>query len=367
MRLSILLLFAFLITISIPSLGQSPDRVKIAIIGLTHDHIGFMGNPSFLERVEIVGVAETNDTLRAKYAKAFGWSDDILFDDWSKMVGTSKPDGVMVFTSPYEHLKVVKICGPLGVHVMVEKPFAVSMEHANEMVMLAREYEILLLTNYETTWYASNHAAYAALYDETKLGELRKVVVHDGHYGPKELGCTPEFLEWLFDAKLNGGGALTDFGCYGANLITWLMQGEKPRSVMAVTQQMKTDPAYAEVDDEATIILTYPEMQGVIQASWNWPYNRKDMELYGTEGFFHPQNGSEALYREDKDAETVRLSFEPREAPYNNPVTFFAACIREEISPAGTLSSMENNLIVTEILDAARESAKTGKAVRLEE
>ncbi|MEL6594194.1 MAG: Gfo/Idh/MocA family oxidoreductase [Bacteroidota bacterium] len=364
MRFSFLLSLVLLIPIFMPA-QQADKSVRIAIIGLTHDHIGFMGNPSFLERVEVVGVAESNDTLRAKYAKQFGWSEDILYDDWSKMVKATKPEGVMVFTSPYEHLEAVKVCAPLGVHVMVEKPFSVSMAHANEMAKLAKEHEIMLLTNYETTWYASNHAAYRALHEEQKLGELRKVVVHDGHYGPKELGCTPEFLEWLFDAKLNGGGALTDFGCYGANLITWLMQDEKPISVMAITQQIKTDPAYAEVDDEATIILTYPKMQGVIQASWNWPYNRKDMEVYGTEGFFHPQNGSEALYRADKDSPTETLELEAREAPYNNPVTYFAACIREEISPEGSLNSLENNLIVTEILDAARESARTGEVVEL--
>ena len=81
--------------------------------------------------------------------------------------------------------------------------------------------------NYETSWYRSNHAAYDLVH-EGALGQIRKVVVHDGHQGPKEIGVQPEFLAWLTDPKLNGAGALFDFGCYGADLMTWLMDGETP-------------------------------------------------------------------------------------------------------------------------------------------
>jgi scyllo-inositol 2-dehydrogenase (NADP+) len=64
-------------------------------------------------------------------------------------------------------------------------------------------------------------------------------VLHDGHRGPKEIGCPPELLQWLTDPVLNGGGALTDFGCYGADLMNWLMQGQRPTSVFAVTQDRR--------------------------------------------------------------------------------------------------------------------------------
>ena len=122
---------------------------------------------------------------------------------------------------------------------------------------------------------ASNRAAYDLVHGHA-LGDVRKVVVHDGHSGPKEIGVGPEFLSWLTDPKLNGGGALFDFGCYGADLMTWLMDGQRPETVTAVTQQIKPE-IYPRVDDEATIILTYPKAQAILQASWNWPFDRKDM------------------------------------------------------------------------------------------
>jgi predicted dehydrogenase len=68
----------------------------------------------------------------------------------------------------------------------------------------------------------------------------------------------------LTDPVLNGGGALNDFGCYGADLITWLLDGQKPTSVFAVTQQFKPE-IYPKVEDEATIVLVYPQTQGIIE------------------------------------------------------------------------------------------------------
>ena len=106
------------------------------------------------------------------------------------------------------------------------------------MKALAKQYNIHLLTNFETTWYPSNQEAYRLLQKDT-VGAIRKVVIRDGHKGPKKIGVNKEFLEWLIDSVQNGGGAITDFGCYGINLMTWLMKGEKPISVTAVTQQQQ--------------------------------------------------------------------------------------------------------------------------------
>jgi predicted dehydrogenase len=157
---------------------------------------------------------------------------------------------------------------------------------------------------------------------------------------------------------------LIDFGCYGANLITWLMKGQKPLSVTAVTQQIKPD-IYPKVDDEATILLTYPQAQGVIQASWNWPYSRKDMEVYGQTGSVHALDRSNMRIRlKEKEAETPTKAPE-LPAPYTDPFAYLAAVVRGEIKSVDDLSSLKNNMIVVEILDAARSSAREGKTIFL--
>jgi predicted dehydrogenase len=344
--------------------AQVKNPLRIGIVGLTHNHVrGLLGRAERSD-IKIVGIVETNKELAQRYASQYGYSMDLVFTSMAEMITKTKPEAVAAFGSIYEHLKVVEACAPLGIHVMVEKPLAVSVDHAKKMKLLADRYKIILLTNYETTWYATNHKAYEIV-NKDSIGQLRKVVVHDGHKGPKEIGVTKEFLEWLTDPVQNGGGAVIDFGCYGANLITWLTNGKKPVSVLALTQHLK--PAiYPKVNDEATILLQYPTMQGIIQASWNWPFGRKDMEVYGATGTVITDNRSDMRVRLENDKAERKDVLKEREAPYNDPFTFFTALIRKEITlPKYDLSSLENNMIVVEILEAARESGKTGKVVKL--
>jgi predicted dehydrogenase len=338
--------------------------LRLGMVGLVHGHAGgFLGRYRNRADVELVGIAEPDQAVAARYVKQFKLDPSVVHSTLDALFERSRPEGVVVFTNTRDHLAVVEACARRKVPVMMEKPLAVGVEHARAMERAAASAKIPVLVNYETTWYRSNRAAWEVVKNQKALGEIRKVVVHDGHRGPKEIGVQPEFLAWLTDPETNGAGALFDFGCYGANLMTWLMDDQRPRSVTAVTQQLKPD-VYPKVDDEATVILEYPHAQAIIQASWNWPFDRKDMEVYGRTG---------ALRTVGPDGLRVRLPGKPEEsrdtpaipAPENDFLTYFAAVIRGELEPSG-LSSLRNNLIVVEILDAARRSAATGRTVRLE-
>lgn len=337
--------------------------LRVAIVGLVHDHAhGILGRANRGD-IEIAGIAEPNRALAEKYSKQYGYNMNLVYATMEEMIEKTKPEAVLAFNSIYDHLRVVEYCAPRGIHVMVEKPLAVSMEHATKMLSLAKKYNIHLLTNYETTWYGSNVKAYQMVNEQKQVGEIRKIVFHTGHPGPKEIGCSKEFLEWLTDPVLNGAGALTDFGCYGANLTTWLMKGETPITVTAVTQQIKPQ-LYPKVDDEATIILTYKRAQVIIQASWNWPISRKDMEVYGVTGFVFCKDGSNMQLKENEKKEIQSLTAERLPADRNDPFVFFANIIKGEIKmETYDLSAPANNEIVMKILEAAKYAAKTGKTV----
>lgn len=366
MKTAILLLFIGTLAFSSPSKYSFDKKgpLRVGIIGLTHTHVHWiLGRPDRGD-IKIVGIVEPNRELAQRYADQHGYSMVLVFNTMEEMISATKPQAVTAFGTIYEHLQVVQTCAPLGIHVMVEKPLAVSLEHAKKMKALVEKYNIHLLTNYETTWYATNHKA-KAMVQQGAIGELRKIVVHDGHKGPIEIGVNQEFLDWLTDPVANGGGAVTDFGCYGANLITWLTNGEKPESVMAITQTIKPD-MYPNVDDEATIVLKYPKMQAIIQASWNWPFDRKDMEVYGKTGYVYSQNSTTLHYRLENDKEEHLETLAARQPPFNDPFSYFAAVINQEITvSANDLSSLENNMIVVEILEAAKKSSKSGKVVKL--
>jgi predicted dehydrogenase len=271
---------------------------------------------------------------------------------------------VAAFGPTDEHRAVVEACAPRGVHAMVEKPLAFDRGEGLAMQALAERHGVHLLTNLETTWYPSVHAA-GTLVREGAIGEIRKVVVHDGHRGPKEIGVEPEFLAWLTDPVRNGGGALTDFGCYGANLATWLLAGQEPLTVTAIVQQVK--PAvYPRVDDEATIVLTYPRAQAILQASWNWPVSRKDMEVYGERGYVLVPDRSTVRLRRDESSPEEPGQPGTLPPPVHDPFAYLAAVVRGDVRVEPTdLSALANNVTVARILDAARESARTGRTVRL--
>jgi len=340
--------------------GEPPFRA--AVVGLVHRHAeGFFEQNLRRPDLQIVGVAEQDNALASEYASRFSLDRSLMFSSLEEMLQKTHPQAALVYTSTLDHRKVVEICAKHGIHVMMEKPLAVSVEDARAIAYAAQQGKIQVMVNYETTWYRSNRAAYDLVH-ERAMGEVRKVVVHDGHRGPKEIGVGPEFLAWLTDPRLNGAGALFDFGCYGADLMTWLMDGRRPDTVTAVTQHIKPD-VYPRVDDEATIVLTYPKAQAILQASWNWPFDRKDLEVYGQTGYVITVRRNEVRVRRE-GADEERVTAKPLPAPYDDPISCLRAVVLGEVAPDG-LSSLATNLIVTEILDAARQSAASGKTIRL--
>jgi predicted dehydrogenase len=341
---------------------DAPRPLRLAIAGLVHGHVqGFVRRALDRADVRIVGVFDRDPALLSQFLQQNGLPADVGFGSLDGMLDAARPEAVAAFTSTADHAAVVSAAARRRVHVMMEKPLAVSLADAHRIAADARAGAIHVIVNYETTWYPSLGAA-AALVRSGAVGPVRKMVAMDGHEGPKEIGVGPEFLGWLTDPVQNGGGALFDFGCYGANLMTWLMGDERPTSVRALTQQIKPD-VYPRVDDEATIVVEYPGAQGIIQASWNWPFGRKDFEVYGAKGYA-VATGADGLRVRLPGAREEARQPAPLPDADADPVAYLLAVVRGTERPSGP-SSLENNVIVTEILEAARESAKTGRAVVL--
>jgi glucose-fructose oxidoreductase len=342
--------------------GASPLRV--AIVGLVHDHVaGFLAQLPQHHDVELVGIAEPDPALQAKYQKKYGLDDSLFFKDPAKMIEQRRPQALLAYTTIADHRRVIEVGAHYGISVMVEKPLTISLDDALAIRKIAREKNIHVLVNYETTWYPSNKAAYDEV-REGKLGEVRRVVVHDGHQGPKEIGVSPDFLNWLTDPEQNGAGALYDFGCYGVDLMTWLMHGETPETVTAVVNHDKPQ-IYPKVDDDSTIVLQYPHAQAVIQGSWNWPFARKDMEVYGATGYAITVAADRMRVRHEHENEEQLTTPAPLQEQQSNSLSYLTGVLRGQIRDRGDLSALDTNVTVMQILDAARESARTGRSVRL--
>lgn len=338
--------------------------VRVAVVGLVHGHVaGFLPQLPDHPEIQLVGVEEPDTALAAKYQKQFHLDPKIFYTQLDTMIERTHPQALLVYTAISDHRRVIEVAAAHGVSVMVEKPLTISLADALAIRQAARQHHIHVLVNYETTWYASNREAYREL-EQGKLGELRKVIVRDGHQGPKEIGVGPEFLKWLTDPEKNGAGALYDFGCYGVDLMTWMMHGATPLSVTAVTQTDKPG-IYPHVDDDATIILRYPRAQAVILGSWDWTFSVKNMEVYGTRGYAFTRALDQLRVRYAGQKQSTLLTAPPLTPPQDGSIHYLVAVMRGHLVPKGDLSALDTNMVVMQILDAARESAREGKTIAL--
>ncbi|MGH9617531.1 MAG: Gfo/Idh/MocA family oxidoreductase, partial [Acidobacteriaceae bacterium] len=144
----------------------------------------------------------------------------------------------------------------------------------------------------------------------------------------------------------------------------WMMHGETPISVTAVTQTDKPN-RYPRVDDDATIILRYRRMQAVLMPSWDWSFSIMRMALYGTKGYAVTSGPDKLRVRYQGQNGSTTLTAPSLNAPKDDSLHYLAAVLRGQIVPRGDPAALDTNIVVMQILSAARESARTGRTVQL--
>lgn len=327
--------------------------LRIGVIGLAHGHVeGLLWNDGQRDDITIVGIVEPDDNLFTRLVTKYKLSPSLRCKNISELALT-RPEAVSVMTDITSHLAVARECAPHGIHMLFEKPLAYDAASGNEIAELGAKHGVLMLTNFETSWYASVRECNRML-QAGEVGTLRRLIFRHGHSGPVEIGCSQEFLAWLTDPDKNGGGAITDFGCYGAVLSTWLMKGERPTRIAAAATTLKPK-VYPRVDDDATIILTYPSATATIQASWAWTHDNKEMDVHAEKGSLHAAKNTSLTMR-PPNGEHRKLAPPPLPAHLQDEWTYLTLVVRGkcEIDP---LSSTQYNVIVAEILGEARKQA----------
>ena len=358
------------LTASVPMLyaqvNAADRKTKLAIVGLDHDHVwGLLKDLTEEPNAELVAIADGHPELVDR-AKTKVPANVKFYSDFVKMLDEMKPDGVIVTTENDRHLEILRECAKRHINYSTEKPMATTAADAREMERLANQAGIKVMVNYWNVWVAPTHELYHRVKDN-QVGPLEKIIVQYGHQGPKEIGVSKYFADWLYDPVKNGGGAIMDFGCYGAELAVWLKG--RPSRVSAVTQKLKV-AQHNPVDDDATVILDYPDGQAIIEASWDWPYSMGQVEVFGPKGSLLATR-NDLFFRSPTDnvakvgLEGERVALDPPPRMSSNPISYFVDCIRNN-KPIEDPLSMKLNVQVMEILDAARESVRTGKQQELD-
>ena len=162
-----LLVLVSAISLSAGAQTSSEARpLRVAIVGLVHGHVsGFLGPALKRNDIEIVGISEPDEKLARRYAAEFKLDEKLFHRELEEMLTKVKPQALLVYTDTKSHRQVVEAAARHHVAVMMEKPLAVNVADALAMQRAADGARIPVLVNYETTWYASNRAAYDLVRD----------------------------------------------------------------------------------------------------------------------------------------------------------------------------------------------------------
>ncbi len=341
---------------------------RLVVAGLIHDHAWKL-LPQFLQvpGVKIVGAADPNKPLRDKIRKEFGVG--ALFEKPKDLFRAVDADAVLVCDSNAGGVPIVEAAAAAGLHAFVEKPMAATGDGARRMLAASKRHKTRLMINWPIAWNPSvTHAL--DLVRAGKIGHVFHARIHMAHQGPKEAGCTPYFYNWLYDAKLNGAGALVDYCCYGAAVMASLWG--KPRQVLGVARTL-AKPNFP-VDDNAMVIGVYPKRTVLSQASWTQNPDFHDMLFLGVGGTLETVRGK-LLHTATKPSQfshwgaddrrnekEIRL---PKPKPgWRNGPEHFVHCLRTRTAFMD-LCTAEVGCAGQEILSAGLQSEKTGRRIAL--
>lgn len=335
--------------------------VRVGVLGLTHDHVWY--NLKELKSVKdavLVGAADPNEELRGKFSREFKLP---ACEDVEELLEAGKLDAVYIFGDNATGADLAEFAAGQGLHVMIEKPLAADLEGADRVLAAARKKQSRVMVSWPFAWWPQLQAA-LALAQSGKLGHVWQVKYRAAHNGPREMGCTPFFYEWLYDEELNGGGAFIDYCCYGAALARAVL-GMPSRVTGIAGRFCKEDIT---VDDNGVLIMTYPNALAIAEASWTQIGHLSSYVtwIYGTKGtlMVEPGDKGKVLLATEKEplGKPVRVAKQPSHMRHAS--AHFIHCLRTG-EPFNLLCNDRIGRDAQEILEAGLISAEEGADVSL--
>lgn len=322
--------------------------IRFGVAGLTHGHVGgLIASWKKVDGVRFVAIADATALLEG--AKA---DFENAYTDWREMLDKHELDALLVTSNNVESSEIAVEALKRGIPCLVEKAMAANAADADRMLAAQQASGATLMINWPLAWNPWIHEMKRQI-DAGSIGHAFHLRFRNGHFGPKEIGCGPEFVAWLYDEKLNGGGAIADFCSYGAALARWYFG--MPTSVSCVRGNFTKD--YEVSDDHAVILLRYPKMSCILEGTWaTFGFDA------GPNAVVHGKTGTLAVYGSELKKHVAREQDQTIDVPelaIASPAEYFLDCVRTGKAPEGIL----NPSIAADacrILDAALEADRTG-------
>ena len=350
-------------------------------VGINFDHMHMGDNLRMVfehPRARIVGLCDERLERTRTAADNFGVPSEALFTDFRECIERTEPDIVLLCPATGRHAEWVKKVAPLGVHVVIEKPFAASLADADAMISAMRTTGKLLAVNWPLVWVPA-HVTTKRLIDEGVIGRVQEVHYYDGNRGPlwhtaDKVATDPAEIadqkraSWFYQRD-HGGGSLLDYLGYGVTLGTWFMDERIPQEVTSVA----FEPPGLQVDEQSVTTVRYEEGLATFQTRWGtfsdpWvhqPQPKCGFVVTGTDGTissydYEPNIRVQTAQR----PEGFEVAVDHLQPPHENPVQTMIHCLETGAPLTGPLSP-ETSRIGQRIVDSAILSAREKRTVPL--
>ncbi len=351
--------------------------MRVAGINFDHFHMGDLLREVFDHpNAEIVGVSDLYPERMQSAKQNFGLSDNQVFTDYKACLEQTKPDLVILCPASSEHAEWTEYVAPYNVHILMEKPFASTLEEADRMIAAMAGTGKQLAINWPLRWYPS-HITAKRLVDEGRIGKLQEVHFYDGNRGPLYHGADKIEVEpttemkaasWFYK-KSRGGGSLLDYLGYGTTLGTWYHGGETPLEVTC----MWDGPEGLEVDEHSITICRYASGLSKFETRWGtftdpWtmqPQPKCGFVIKGSEGTISSYDYEQTIRVQDRE-NPAGIDIAVDKIPYEQSAAmpYFIDCIKNNRSVDGPLSP-EIARIGQQIVDTAYRSAQEKRTLAL--
>lgn len=337
------------------------------LLRLVHEH----------PQAEVAAICDEQPERMNDAKRNFGLSDSQVFTDSRECLENIRPDMVILCPAAARHADwVERVMAVHPVPILVEKPFAASLEEADRIIAVMAAAEMPLAVNWPLCWVPAHATAYR-LVREGVIGQLIEVHFYDGNRGPLWHGADKIEMEptaerkaasWFYK-KSEGGGSLLDYLGYGTTLATWYFNNAVPLEVTSVV----TGAPGLEVDEHSITVARYPFGLSKFETRWGtltdpWtqqPLPKCGFVLKGTDGSISSYDYEKTIRVQTRRCpEGWDVPADVPLPPMQNPVQYFLHCLEHGLPPEGPLSAVVSR-IGQQMVDTAFQSAMQKRTLPL--
>lgn len=257
------------------------DKVRFGIIGTGGMGSGHVNTIQKVEECILTAVCDVDPQAIKGHVEKLGIKG---FTDYKELIDSGLVDAVIVATPHYFHPPISIYAMQKGLAVLSEKPMAVTVKSADEMIKTAKETGVPFTIMYQSRASGIYRTAHKIIQEEKRLGDLYRTCLFASGFRSQAYYNS---AEWRGTWKGEGGGVLINQAPHDLDMFTWL--GGLPSKVNARTA---TRRHIMECEDEASAMLEYPNGAiGFLHVSTTEAPGTSMMEFCGEKGKLTIYNG----------------------------------------------------------------------------